>query len=279
MRRLLIAFSAGLPLLVLAATVRAQDGATLYTDNCAPCHTIGEAGGVGPDLRGIATRRQRDWLLAFVLDPPSVNKDAAMPAPQGLDRESIAAILDYIDSRSAAPAPAAAPATPVVEFTADDVSRGRALFAGSARLENGGPACMVCHGAGLAGTVPGGTLGPDLSRVTSRLSGPKGTATWLSAPPTPVMRSLFGHAPLAPAEVHALTALLVDRASIDAGMPPALSCRFVTFAVAGAAGAFVLIGLGWRRRLGHVRRTIVSGGERPRVPATHTHGFRSGGPR
>ena len=69
----------GTVIALMPAPLRAQDGAALFTDNCAPCHNIGEAGGVGPDLRDIAQRRDRTWLLAFVPDPASKDKAATMP--------------------------------------------------------------------------------------------------------------------------------------------------------------------------------------------------------
>jgi mono/diheme cytochrome c family protein len=242
----------------------AQDGAASFADTCAPCHTIGESGGAGPDLRDVTARRKRDWLIAFVMDPASRNPAATIPAPEGLTRENVATILDYIDTRSSDPSrPPAALANPA--FTPDDAVRGQALFAGTARFESGGPACMSCHEAGGGGTFGGGKLGPDLTRVAIRLSGPKATAAWLSAPPTPVMRSLFRGAPLSPGEVRALTAFFVERGKPEAGMTPARTSPFFLFAGAGAAAAFAVIGLVWRGRLRPVRRRLLaaSGPNRP----------------
>jgi mono/diheme cytochrome c family protein len=277
MRTRLLAIA--LAVLLAPAASPAQDGAALFTDNCAPCHNIGEDGGAGPDLRGIAARRQRAWLVAYVLDPASLKRDAEMPAAD-LSREAIAAILDYIDSRSGgAPAPPA-PAAPTPVFSPADVSRGLDLFAGRARLANGGPACLACHDAGVGGGLGGGTLGPDLARIATRLSGPKGTAAWLSSPPTPVMRSVYDRKPIASAEVHALTAFFVDRVRPDAPPVPVRTRRFIALGVAGAAAAFLLIGAAWRGRLQPVRRGLVVGAARHSAgAAAHTHGFRSGGPR
>jgi hypothetical protein len=38
----------------------------------APCHTIGRGGHVGPDLRGVADRRDRAPLTAFIMNPGAV---------------------------------------------------------------------------------------------------------------------------------------------------------------------------------------------------------------
>ena len=128
MRRMFIGLAvAGITSGVTPALARAQDGAALFTENCAPCHNIGEAGGAGPDLRGVSTRRDHAWLVRFVLDPHSVNKSSAMPTPEGLNREAIAAILAYVDQRSSgAPPETAAPPAPDPVFSPDDVAPPRA---------------------------------------------------------------------------------------------------------------------------------------------------------
>ena len=41
---------------------------------------------------------------------------------------------------------------------------GKKLFTGETSFANGGPACMSCHNAGV-GTLGGGSLGPDLTKV------------------------------------------------------------------------------------------------------------------
>ena len=240
---------------VAPLSLGAQDGGSLFTDNCAPCHNLGEPGGAAPDLRDIATRRERAWLLAFVTDPASQDKEATMPPP-GLSREAIVSILDYIDSRSSAPRAVSAP-PPAPAFTPDDVARGEALFDGRSRFSKGGPACLSCHDAGSQGRLGGGRLGPNLARIATRLNGPTGTSRWLASPPTPVMRSLFGPAPLATDEVHALTAYFVDRVRPDEPVPQGTR-RFIAMGVIGSGALLALIGALWRRRLAPVRRGLMA---------------------
>jgi mono/diheme cytochrome c family protein len=279
MRRI---FSVTLPVVTAAALVSAplaaQDGASLFTENCAPCHNIGDASGAGPDLRDIAKRRDREWLLRYVLDPTSKNKAATMP-PADLPRDAVRAILDYVDRQSAA-APVAVPAPAEPVFTAEDVAQGREFFTGVRRLTNRGPACVTCHDAGLRETLGGGTLGPDLTRLTTRLNGPKGTAAWLASPRTGVMRSVFGAAPMTPPEVQALTAFFVDRAQPNAPASRPRTLRFVALGMGGAAVIVLIIGIAGRDRLRPVRRRLLEGAGRVRVTArSHSHGFRSGGRR
>jgi mono/diheme cytochrome c family protein len=275
-----------IPAIVLAALLSparasGQDAAAQFTEHCAPCHTIGEDGGAGPDLRGIGARRDRAWLIAYVLDPEATNKDTLMPSGRDLGRDGVSAILDYIDRRSSGDVrEASSPPAPEPVFTPADVARGRAIYVGRARMANGAPACLSCHDAGLDAGLGGGTLGPDLARVATRLNGAKGTSAWLSAPRTPVMRSLYGAAPLAPADVHALAAFLVDRGQPGAPQAPLGTRRFVALGLAGSVAAFALTGAAWRRRLRPVRRSILDRAARARhARPLHTHGFRSGGAR
>ena len=45
-----------------------QPGQVLFKKMCAPCHTIGGGDHVGPDLRGVADRRDLAWLTDFMKD-------------------------------------------------------------------------------------------------------------------------------------------------------------------------------------------------------------------
>ncbi len=46
-----------------------QPGQSLFKKMCAPCHTIGGGDHVGPDLLGVADRRDRTWLVDFIMNP------------------------------------------------------------------------------------------------------------------------------------------------------------------------------------------------------------------
>jgi mono/diheme cytochrome c family protein len=293
------------PLLVLAAfavavlfdPVRggANDVAEFYEDNCAVCHTIGGGAQAGPDLKGVTTRRDRDWLIRFMLDPEAFASDPevvrmikeadgqTMSATEGLTRELAAKILDLIERRSgvarARPAPAAVAAIPDAPFTPADVALGRDLFTGSSRLSAAGPACIACHESGDALEPGGGRLGPDLMQAHGRLGGRRGLTAWLASPPTPMMRALYRTAPLTREESLALAAFLEDAAA--RGIPP--PSRLSTFTVSGLAGAaalLVLIGVVWGNRFRAVRRPLVHSMRGPgRVAPPRNAPGAHGGPR
>ena len=94
----------------------------------------------------------------------------------------------------------------------DSVAAGRALFLGTVRFQNGGPACSACHSvAGLA-FPGGGTMGPDLTRAYSKM-GPEGLNSALETLFFPAMTPLFAYRPLTLNERRNLAAFFesVDR--------------------------------------------------------------------
>lgn len=60
----------GLMAITMAGTVvKAQqpaNGETLFKQTCIACHSIGNGKLVGPDLKGVTTRRTEAWLVKFI---------------------------------------------------------------------------------------------------------------------------------------------------------------------------------------------------------------------
>jgi cytochrome c2 len=93
-------------------SVLAQDGATLFRQNCAACHQIGRGRLVGPDLLNIHERRNDEWVHQFIRssqtlikagDPEAVQlfeeyNKLVMPDNTHLSDEDINAIMAYIRS-------------------------------------------------------------------------------------------------------------------------------------------------------------------------------------
>jgi mono/diheme cytochrome c family protein len=252
-------------LLTIPSSSSAQDAAAFYEENCSVCHTIGGGPQGGPDLKDVTRRRERDWLIRFLLNPDAFASDPAvvrmikeadgltMPATDGLTRELADAILTVIEQRSGAGEPAAPPSPPV---TPADVARGRALFVGTERLSAAGPACVACHDAAGLAAPAGGRLGPDLTAVHARLGGQRGLTAWLGATPTPVMRAIYRSAPMTADESLALAAFFEDAAGRDVPRRSRLS-RVVAGAVSGAVAVVALAAALGARRFRAVRRPLV----------------------
>jgi mono/diheme cytochrome c family protein len=247
---LTIAFLAVLaPVSLAEAAPPAQtpaEGKDLFQAKCSGCHSVGGGRLVGPDLQGVTGRRDPEWLKGFIASPGQVIASGDPVARQlladynnvtmpdlGLNDAEVAALLAYLqDPAGSAPAAPAAPLPP------GGVQAGQQLFSGEARLANGGPACIACHTVSGTGQLGGGSLGPDLTQVTTRLTGP-GLSAALANIAFPTMAGPFLNHPLTPQEQADLVAYF-EWANTNAPAPnSALSPLFLA---AGLLGALVLFG-------------------------------------
>jgi len=102
---------------------KAQDGATLFKTKCLACHNTGTQKGVGPGLKGITEKRDKEWLYKWVKNSTEMvqsgDADAVAifeeynKAPMlsfDLSNEEIDAILTYINDENAPKDPAIAAA-------------------------------------------------------------------------------------------------------------------------------------------------------------------------
>jgi protein SCO1/2 len=96
-----------------AAQLLPPDAAVLLFQNrCSACHTIGQGDGVGPDLAGVTTRRERAWLARYLAVPDQMlaegdpiamelfarYKNVPMPNLR-LSESEIALVLSYLESQ------------------------------------------------------------------------------------------------------------------------------------------------------------------------------------
>jgi hypothetical protein len=137
---------------------------------------------------------------------------------------------------------------------ANSAQVGQSLFSGSIRFENGGPPCASCHSASGLTFPNGGSLGPDLSQIVSKL-GPQGTDVALQTLYFPTMRPIFDARPLTTAEQKNLKAFL-DQARSGPSPPNILPVA----ASIALIGLLILLALSWgiwRHRLRNVRKSFV----------------------
>ena len=55
-----------------APNALAQDPAQFFRQNCTACHTVGGGRITGPDLKGVSGRKDRQWLVRFIVNPKAV---------------------------------------------------------------------------------------------------------------------------------------------------------------------------------------------------------------
>jgi mono/diheme cytochrome c family protein len=263
------------------ASLNAQEAAEYFRQNCMSCHTIGGGPLTGPDLKDVHTRRDREWLIGFMIDPKAfidrgdpIARDllqeyrgVVMPSLPTMNRARSISMLELIERESA---------LEISEFrgvqvddrpaTAEDVEMGRKLFTGELRLKSGAASCMSCHAVQGIGGLGGGTLGPDLTTIFEQYENRRNLVTWLSAPATPTMQTVFRNNAMQDDEIFALVAYFENTLQRN---PADTSTARLNFLLLGLGAAILALGLFdviWSKRFISVRRALV---ERMRREAQH----------
>ena len=193
--------------LFLTLAIKAQDGPALYNRHCKACHTIGEGIKVGPDLEGITSKRDFDWLVKFVQSSDDLiasgDEDAITifeefgkkPMPShSISALEIQSIFDYVliggDSGEGSETEEKSES---LIFTPDQET-GRQLFTGELALSNGGPSCISCHNIRQDDVRYGGSMAMDLS-----VSYTDGVVKTMETS-MPAMINSYGYSPLSVTE-------------------------------------------------------------------------------
>jgi len=265
----LVAFAtlAGMWIALPAVANAAEEGKQIFQDKCAACHTVGNGALVGPDLKGVAERRPREWLEQWIAapdamiakkDPYAINllhqfHDVQMPNP-GLSASEIASVLAYVENPGQAGTTAQAASAPAVQGNPE---AGKDLFTGVVRFANGGPPCMACHSVGGIGALGGGQLGPDLTEVVKRYGGAAAVDAFVAGTPTPTMRAVWSQHPLTTQE-RADVVSFIGQAEVSQ-RPAEAIWQLTGVAVLGVVILLVIAALRWQNRLRFgVRRPMVA---------------------
>ncbi len=242
----------------------AEKGEALFLQKCASCHTVGKGKLVGPDLKGVTTRRDESWLRSFIKDPQKLfdKKDQIalellreynniqMPA-SGLKDSEISLIIEYLGSQTGGTGSSASVESRVVSQRNKEM--GMALFTGNVRFKNGGSACISCHTiAGI--NILGGSLGPDLTGAGETYSR-EGLASVLMDIPFPTMQPVYSAMPLTDEEVGNLAEFIAG-ANASGSAKSFKDSMFLI--VAGLILCVVVIQTAWGARLKNVRRTLIN---------------------
>ncbi|MGE3855143.1 MAG: cytochrome c [Planctomycetota bacterium] len=263
-------------LIAISATANAQDvdeGKVLFKEHCASCHNIGGGDKTGPDVKGITDLRTKSWLENLLADPagftasnPEAREvDAKYPAEMVMARRltssEIASLIAFMEAESKLERSIFhAPERIDRAVTADDIVAGRALFLGLKPLGNGGPACLSCHAVAGEGGLGGGTLAVDLTGAHGRLTtgNPDALIQSIATPGFPVMKDIYGAAPVTMNEAFQLNAYLADVQARR--VPDDSNDLFVIISLFGCALVVAILDHLWRRRFRGVRKTLVAGG-------------------
>lgn len=255
------------------AAAAGENGKAVFGQLCQGCHTIGGGKSVGPDLQGLADRRDRAWVEQFILAPDKVIASGdpiakSLVAEYGMQMPnlgvtdaqlgSLLTVLGFAARGGSTTPTTPTPTTPEPAPTpgAGDAKRGKNLFTGSQRLGAGGPSCLSCHSVAGVGALGGGQLGPDLTGAFAKYGGEQGLQAALKTIPFPTMVPIFSRRALTAGERNDLIAFLAT--APDRQRPAGTAGKLVGFSTAGAA-LLVLVAMGiWRRRLPGVRKQLVN---------------------
>jgi mono/diheme cytochrome c family protein len=265
-------------LFAIVSAAQAQsvaEGQALFGSKCYSCHNIGSGDKQGPDLKGVTTRRTKDWLHEFINGPATANSKGDPVATQLFKKfsptvmpdqaltpdqiDSILAMITDLTNKNQVYVPAGAKLSRAIVPV--DVNGGWQLFTGRARLQNGGTACISCHSIKGVGMFGGGTLGPDLTGVNIKYRDPE-LISILQNPNFPTMSTVFGTHHLNDEEIVQLFALF-QSARLANPMPPnqagitTLDPKFFVIGVASMLLVLALLNLAWRNRLRGVREELV----------------------
>jgi len=71
----------------------------MYRESCRNCHIINGMGrDTGPNLKGVSSRRKREWIIDHFKDPQKYAADSVMPKFDKLPAEELAAMTDYLET-------------------------------------------------------------------------------------------------------------------------------------------------------------------------------------
>ena len=98
---------------VLQEPPKVDEGARLFKNQCAACHTVGKGDGIGPDLANVTKRRHHCWVSRYIAEPDKMlaekdpvavelfakYKDVRMPN-LSLTPDEVALLLTYIEKES-----------------------------------------------------------------------------------------------------------------------------------------------------------------------------------
>lgn len=252
-----------------------ETGEQLFQSTCSACHSIGGGRLVGPDLAGVKERRSQAWLEQFIKSPQAMIKSGDAQAVALAEEFSgmlmpdlpmsdaqIAQLLRYIEATGATPSVTAdesaieKPAA-VEPILVEHVIKGQALFQGTARLQNGGPACNSCHDVTNDAVIGGGVLAIELTTVFSKLGG-SGVGAILGQAPFPVMQAAYKDKSLTDDEITYLVAFLRDADEQHLfHQPRDYGLGLFVSGLIGAGIMFLLFAIIWRgRKIGPVHQKI-----------------------
>ena len=185
----------------------------LASQGCVRCHTVTQPDGTRlkatddpPSLEHIAEKTGREWIFAWIKNPQAYAASATMPNFQLSDQDA-SDISAFLIAQSK-PSPASRVTLKQAgETSAPDATQGATLY--------GTSFCSSCHAVqNDAGNLVGGTLGPELTRVGSKVNA-DWLRRWLNNPHDYYAETLMPHYRLDDKQLSLLSGFLLNKKDAD----------------------------------------------------------------
>jgi mono/diheme cytochrome c family protein len=195
----------------LAGTPQLNQGRHLLSrSGCVNCHTVKLLDGKimratddPPSLSHIADKTSREWIYAWLKDPQAYAATATMPNFKLTDGDARDISAFLISNSTPQPGDTAA----LSVKAAPDPAAGASLY--------GESFCASCHAVqNAAGNLVGGDVGPELTRVGSKLK-PEWLQSWLRNPRVYDSGTAMPHYRFSDAQVATLSGFLLAKADSD----------------------------------------------------------------
>ena len=195
----------------LPGTPQLNQGRSLLSrEGCVHCHTVKLADGSTmkatdnpPSLSHIADKTTREWIFAWLKDPQAYASTATMPNFKLTDDDA-RDISAFLISNST---PIEGDTTTVAAKAQPDPTAGASLY--------GESFCATCHAVqNAAGNVVGGDVGPELTRVGSKVK-PQWLQGWLKNPRVYAPATAMSHYRFTDAQIVTLSGFLLAKADSD----------------------------------------------------------------
>lgn len=147
---------------------------------CITCHLVeGKGNGSAPELSGIASKVNRDWLIAFLRDPHAFQPDTVMPR-YAFEHQDLLDLSQYMMEEFIDPSAPTSAGQPY-RTALREIERGETVYSKYG--------CGGCHG--LKGQAEGPRIGPELTGIGDKPVGlldfgqrtdlPRALPDWLAA--------------------------------------------------------------------------------------------------
>jgi mono/diheme cytochrome c family protein len=195
-------------------TPRLNEGRKLLaSQGCVHCHTVTQPDGTmlkasddPPSLEHVAEKTSREWIFAWIKNPQAYAASSTMPNFQLSDQDA-SDISAFLVAQSK-PSPAAG-------VTLKQASAKATVDPTQAATLYGASFCSSCHAVqNDAGNLVGGTVGPELTRVGSKVNA-DWLRRWLNNPHDYDAETLMPHYRLDDSQVNMLSGFLLNKKDAD----------------------------------------------------------------